>query len=109
MAYDEHTADRIRQVLAGKADFEEKKMFGGVAFMVRGHMTVGINRTNLMVRVGKENHDEAISQPHAHVMDFTKKPMKGFLFIDPDGYQTDDDLSSWIGRALTFNATLKAK
>ena len=109
MAYDEHTADRIRKALAGKADFEEKKMFGGVAFMVRGHMTVGINKTSLMVRIGKDNHDEFVALPHAHVMDFTKKPMRGFLFVDPDGYQTDADLGAWLGRALEFNATMKAK
>ena len=109
MAYDEHTAERIRTVLTGKAPFSEKKMFGGIAYMVRGHMTVGINKEDLMVRVGKEAHDDAVAQPHARPMDFTGKPMKGYVFVNPDGYQTDADLAAWVDRALAFNATMEAK
>ena len=109
MAYDEHTVERIRKALGGNTDYEEKKMFGGVAFMIRGHMTVGVNKTDLMVRVGKELHDEAMSRPHARVMDFTKRPMKGFVFVDPDGFQTDGDLRSWLDLALKFNATQDPK
>jgi len=109
MAYDEHTADRIRTVLKGKTPFNEKKMFGGIAFMVRGHMTIGIANENLMVRVGKDAHEEAVSQPHARPMDFTGKPMKGYIYVDPGGYPTDPDLASWIDRALAFNATMEEK
>lgn len=109
MAYDEHTADRVRQRLTGQVPFTEKKMFGGVAFMVRGHMAIGVNKTELMVKVGKPNHEEAIAQPHAREMDFTKRPMKGFVFVDPDGFQTDSDLQEWVDRAVRFNSTLDAK
>ena len=109
MAYDEHTAERVRKMLTGRVSFTEKHMFGGVAFMVRGHMAIGVNKTDLMVKVGKPNHDEAIAQPHAREMDFTKRPMKGFVFVDPDGFQTDPDLKSWVDRAVKFNATLDPK
>jgi TfoX/Sxy family transcriptional regulator of competence genes len=109
MAYDEHIADRIRKAMQGNPDVQVKTMFGGIVFMVRGHMAIGVNKSDLMVRVGKPFHDEAIGQPHARTMDFTNKPMKGYVFVNPDGYQSDADLQAWIDRALRFNATLEAK
>ena len=109
MAYDEHIAARIGSLLGRTHTFEEKKMFGGVAFMVRGHMTIGIGKDGLMVRVGKEAYEDALAQPHAREMEFTGKPMKGYVYVNPDGLQTDTDLQSWIDRSLTFNATMEAK
>lgn len=75
---------------------EEKKMFGGLAFMYRGKMCCGIIKDHLMVRVPKEKYDHLLKQPFVRVMDFTGKPMKGFLFVDPGGFQTDDNLWKWL-------------
>jgi len=109
MAYDEGTAQRLRDLLVDQDDVVEMKMFGGLAFMVRGNMCIGVNKETLMVRVGKENHNEAISQPHARPMDFTGKPMQGFIFVDPEGYDADEDLEGWLNRGLDYVLTLPAK
>ena len=109
MAYDEGTAQRLRDLLVDLDDVVEKKMFGGLAFMVRGNMCIGVNKETLMVRVGKEKHDEAVSQPHARPMDFTGKPMQGFIFVDPEGHETDEDLEGWLNRGLDYVLTLPAK
>lgn len=110
MAYDEEAADRLREALA-TADVlhDERKMFGGLALMVRGHMAVGLIGDDLMVRVGKDADDEALAQPHARPMDFTGKPMAGYVFVAPAGYDDDGDLAAWLQRALVFNATLDPK
>lgn len=109
MAYDEGTAQRLRDLLVDRDDVVEKKMFGGIAYMVRGNMCIGVNKETLMVRVGKEKHDEAVSQPHARPMDFTGKPMQGFIFVEPAGYESDEDLENWLERGLEYVLTLPAK
>jgi TfoX/Sxy family transcriptional regulator of competence genes len=109
MAYDEGAAQRLRDLLADRDDVVEKKMFGGIAFMLRGNMCIGVNKDTLMVRVGKENHDEAVSQPHARPMDFTGKPMQGFIFVEPEGYESDEDLEGWLQRGMDYVLTLPAK
>lgn len=109
MAYDEGLAERIRDVLRDRVDVSEKKMFGGVAFMVRGHMSVGIVKEELMVRVGPESHEELRRRPHVRDMDFTGRPMKGFLFIEPPGLEADGDLGFWIGRGLEYALSLPEK
>ncbi len=86
MAYDEGLAERIREGLAEQRDVTEKKMFGGVAFMLRGSMFVGIVKEDLMVRVGAEAHEDALREPHARTMDFTGKPMRGYVYVAPPGY-----------------------
>ena len=109
MAYDEELAQRIRKSLAGKRNIEEKKMFGGIAFMHRGNMFIGVQKDELMVRVGKDQHEEAVSRPHARVMDFTKKPMVGYVYVKPAGFSKDADLKSWIDMAMNFSSTLPKK
>ncbi len=106
MAYDENLADRIRKVLARHKALTEKKMFGGVAFMLGGKMCCGVVKNDLVVRVGPEHHEEALAQPHARPMDFTGWPMKGFLFIGPAGYRTDEALAKWVKQAVEFVSTL---
>lgn len=110
MAFDEELADRIRETLA-EADVlaDERRMFGGLAFMVRGHMTVGIVGEELMVRVGKDAHEAAVAQPHARPMDLTGKPMAGFVFVAPTGFDDDTDLRDWVQRGLAFTASLPPK
>ncbi len=78
MPYDEGLAERIRGILDNRRDVSERRMFGGIAFMIRGHMSVGIVKDDLMVRVGPETYDNLVRQPHSRPMDFTGRPMKGF-------------------------------
>ena len=112
MAYSEYRADRIRQRLSRINLTEEKKMMGGLIFMVNHKMCVGLDidkstgKDRLMVRVGKANHDQLIFTKGSREMDFTGKVMRGFLFIDPDGFDTEDDLDFWIDKALQFNSQI---
>src|SRR5437773_4332127 len=101
MAYDEVLAERIRTALRGRDDVVEKKMFGGLTFMVAGRMACGVVHDDLMVRVGSGRHEESIAQPHARPMDFTGKPMQGMVYVAPAGVATDDDLRSWVDRGVS--------
>lgn len=109
MAYDEGLAERIRLVLDGRPKITEKKMFGGVAFLLEGKMFVGIVKDDLMVRVGPERHGEALEDPHARPMDFTGRPMAGYVFVAPAGVDDDDALARWVELGAGFVATLPAK
>jgi hypothetical protein len=100
MAYDEGLAERIRDVLEERRDVVERKMFGGLAFMVGGSMCVGIVGDELMVRVGPDAYDQALRRPHARRMDFTGRPMKGFVFVGCAGFESDEDLRAWVDRGL---------
>ena len=104
MAYDEKLADRLRELMATNRGVIEKKMFGGLAFMVRGHMAFGVVGDELMVRVGPDAHDEAVARPHARPMDFTGRPMRGMVYVARPGIATRAALAAWIDRALRFNA-----
>lgn len=109
MAYSEYFADRIRQVLDQKSvSYEEKKMMGGLCFMVDDKMCVGIVKDELMVRLNPDQDEENIQLPGARIMDFTGRPMKGYLFIDNDGTDTDMQLEMWIDKALAFNPLAKS-
>ncbi len=109
MAYDEGLAQRLDERLAGRAGVTRKRMFGGLCFLLHGNMFVGIVRDALMVRVGPAAHAGALARPHAREMDFTGRPMKGYVFVDPAGFDSDADLAGWVERALRFVATLPAK
>ena len=106
MAFDEELGQRIRGLIEGTPDIEERKMFGGLAFMYRGHMAVGIVKDDLMVRVGPAGDAEALARPHVRPMDFSGKPMKGMVYVAPDGLGTDAELKSWIDAGLTFARSL---
>lgn len=109
MAYSDYQADRIRQRLRSVNVTEEKKMMGGLIFMVNDKMCVGLDidkstgNDRLMVRVGKANHDQLVFKKGSREMDFTGKVMRGFLFIEPEGFDLDNDLDFWIEKALYFN------
>jgi TfoX/Sxy family transcriptional regulator of competence genes len=105
VAYDEQLAQRIRDILAPRADVGEKKMFGGIAFMVRDRMAVGVVKDDLMVRVGPDAHDEALAQPHARPMDMGGRVSRGFVYVAPAGLASDDALQGWIDRGIRFAAT----
>ena len=115
MAYDEFAADRIRQVFQDKrVAYEEKKMIGGMCFMVDGKMCVGTHidkksgQNLLMARIGEHAVEEAMKQDGCLLMDFTGRPMKGYVFVNPDGTDMDADLASWIQLAMDFNPLAKA-
>lgn len=109
MAYDEGLAQRIREQLEDREDVGERKMFGGVAFLVAGNMCCGVVGEELMVRVGPDAYEAAIALPHVREMDFTGRPMRGMVYVAPTGLEEDDDLAGWIGRGLTFASSLPAK
>jgi len=102
MAFDENLAERLRLLFRGKYKVTEKKMFGGLAFMVNGHMCCGIVATDLVVRVGPDALEYALKRPHTRPMDFTGRPMKGFVYVGPGGYHSDRDLKSWTKIGLDF-------
>ncbi len=110
MAYNEHLGDRIRRVFEEKkvANIEEKKMMGGLTFMVNGKMCIGIVKDDLMVRLNPNLHDEMVQKQGARTMDFTSKPMRGYIFVNPEGVDRDLDLEDWIQLALDFNVLAKA-
>jgi TfoX/Sxy family transcriptional regulator of competence genes len=109
MSYSEPLAARIRQVLAGVSGVTEKKMFGGLAFLRDGSMFCGITQEDLMVRVGPDLHEQALAEPHVRPMDFTGRPMKGYVYVDPEGYRSNRQLEKWVRRGADFVATLPAK
>jgi TfoX/Sxy family transcriptional regulator of competence genes len=110
MAFSEKLAQRVRNVLYPLTSAEEKKMFGGIAFMVSGNMTVGVIRDNLIVRVGLENYEAALKKPGVELFGPTsKRPMAGWVTVTPDGLQSDENLKYWIEFALAFVNTLPAK
>lgn len=110
MAYDEELETRVRNILekAG-VEYELKYMFGGVAFMIRGHMSVGVVKEDLLVKVGKEAHDEVMEEPHTRPMDFTQKTMKGFIFVEPAGTRIGASLIQWVKKGVAFAASQPIK
>ncbi len=115
MAYDEYMAERIRRVLKeSKAKVEEKKMMGGLCFMVNDKMLCGIHFDKkkeidlLMARVGPNAYEEALKRPGCLPMDFTGRPMKGFVFVAADGFDSDEDLEYWLGLCLAYNPLAKS-
>lgn len=109
MAYDEGLAQRLRELLANRHDIEEKAMFGGIAFLLAGNMCCGVVKDRLMVRVGPEHYADALQQRHTHEMDFTGKPLKGFIYVEPQGIEDDADLQTWLDRCIAFASSLPGK
>jgi TfoX/Sxy family transcriptional regulator of competence genes len=109
MAYDETLAARVRAELADRSDVREQQMFGGLCFMVAGHMAVGIVGDRLMLRLGDEGAEAALGEPHVAPMDFTGRPMMTMVYVEPAGTADDAACSAWISRALAFNDSLPAK
>lgn len=108
MAYDTKLGDRIREALVHVKKIEEKEMFGGLCFMVNGKMCVGIVKDEMMCRIDPAFHDEAIEMKGCRTMDFTKRPMKGFVYVNRDGMKTKKDFEFWLEKCLDFNSKAKA-
>lgn len=109
MSYSEAVADRVRQMISTRDGLSERKMFGGLCLMVNGNMFAGVVGDELMLRVGIDSFEELLARPGARPMDFTGRPMKGYLYVAPDGFQSDDDLAAWIAAALGFASSLPVK
>lgn len=104
MAYDEYLADRLRRFFSERnISTEEKKMMGGLCFMVDDKMCVGIVKEQLMARIAPEEYEQALERPGCNEMNFTGRPMKGFVFVDGEAIDSDDDLDYWAELALDFN------
>lgn len=106
MAYDEALADRIRRVVGPRPDVIEKKMFGGIAFLLDGKMFCGIVNDDLMVRVGPERYEAALAEAHVRPMDFTGRPMNGYVYVGPTGSQTEKAIRKWVDLGAAFVTTL---
>jgi len=100
MAFDETLAERIRRGLARRKSIEEKKMFGGVGFLLNGNMLVGVWKESLIVRLGDEQGEEALKEPHVKEFDITGRAMKGWVLVGPEGIEDDEQLKSWIQQAV---------
>ena len=108
MAYNLKLAERIRSELSG-APFVEKKMFGGLGFLLNGNMACGVNKNDLIVRVDPEKHSALLKKPYAKPFDMTGRPMKGWLVVEADGCKTDKQLSTWVKEGVEFALTLPTK
>ena len=108
MAYDEAMAERVREVLAGTRGITEKKMFGGLCFLHRGNMLVGVSQRELLIRFRQEDHEAVMKTKHVRPMAF-KKTMKGFAHVDPEGFATKAALAKWIERCMSYVSTLPKK
>ncbi|OWK45528.1 TfoX/Sxy family protein [Fimbriiglobus ruber] len=109
MAFDESLAARIRDALARTRNVEEKKMFGGIGFLLDGNLLVGVWKDFLIARVGPDAYEDARLEPHVGEFDITGKPMKGWVMVEPEGVDNDDQLKDWIRRAEEFIGTLPRK
>ncbi len=109
VAYDETLADRIRGALSARAEVSERKMFGGIAFMVAGNMAVGVTGEEMMVRLDPGDAEKARSEDGVREMDFTGRPSKGFVYVAPERLAGDEDLAEWVDAGADFAASLPAK
>ena len=109
MSYDTALAERIRARIAAHPRLMEKEMFGGIAFLIGGNMAVGVSHDELMVRVGKEAHDEAVARPGARIMDFTRRPMRGWITVAPEALRAEEALDTWIDQGVAYAERLPVR
>src|SRR5262249_55452749 len=109
MSFDADLADRVRQALGERRGLAEKKMFGGLAFLLRGNMCCGVLKRELIVRVPPDETDEALAEPHTRAFDFTGRPSGGFVVAGPAGCEDNGPLAEWVPRAVEFPSGLPAK
>jgi hypothetical protein len=109
MAYDEGLADRVRAVLSIRPELTERKMFGGIAFMLSGNMAVGVTGDELIIRVAPEDYERALAEPGARQFDFTGKPMRGFVCVGGEAIAADDDFAGWVDSGADRAASLPPK
>jgi len=109
MAYNEALASRIQRILAPQAGLTEKKMFGGVGFMIHGNMACGVHKEDLIVRVGAEGYQEALQRPHTRPFDITGRAMRGWVMVASKGCASEGDLEGWVAQGVAFAKSLPGK
>jgi len=109
MAYDEELAGRVRGLLPKRKAIAEKKMFGGVAFLLNGNMCVGLHGEELIVRLNPEETEQALAKPHTRIFDMTGRPMKGWILVKSAGVASEDALAKWVSVGVSYAASLPAK
>ena len=109
MVYDAGLAQRVRQEMSELPGYVEKTMFGGVGFMLHGNMACGVRGADLIVRVGPERYEEALAESHTRPFDMTGRPMKGWVVVEPAGYQAGEDLAAWVARGVAYARSLPPK
>lgn len=109
MAYDEGLVQRVREMLEDQPMLDEKKMFGGIGFMIEGNIACGVLSDELIVRVGTDRYEESLEKEHTKVFDFTGRPMTGWVMVQPGGYETDQALKAWVDKGIRFALTLSPK
>ncbi len=109
MTFDEALADRVRDLLGPRSEVTERKMFGGIAFMVAGNMAVGVIKEDLMVRLDPADAERALAEPHTRPMDFTGKPAKNMVYVDAEGTASDSELAAWVDAGAEFATSLPSK
>jgi TfoX/Sxy family transcriptional regulator of competence genes len=109
MVYDDILAERIRKLMQDRIGFQEKKMFGGIGFLLRGNMACGVIRDDLIIRVGGDGYTSALLKPNVELFDLTGRAMTGWVVVKEPGYQSDDDLREWVEQGVAYCLTLPAK
>ncbi|MBT3368644.1 MAG: TfoX/Sxy family protein [Nitrospina sp.] len=109
MAYDEGLAQRVTELLEEKAGFNEKKMFGGICYLLNGNMACGVLNDDIIVRVGPEQYEGSLKLPHTREFDFTGRPMKGWVMVSQEGQESDEDLAVWVRKGVNFALSLPPK
>lgn len=109
MAYDAELADRVREVLSLREQVSEREMFGGIGFMLGGNMACGVIGEELIIRLGTEDGERALAEPHTREFDYTGRPMRGWLFVSAEGLADDKALAGWVDAGADFAASLPAK
>ena len=109
MAYDEGLAQRVRQEMNELPGYVEKRMFGGIGFMLQGNMACGVIGEDLIIRVGPERYKSALAEPNAKLFDMTGRPMRGWVVVTENGYRSDEDLARWVRQGVSYAQSLPAK
>lgn len=109
MVYDEGLAERVRELISDQQGYEEKKMFGGIGFLIHGNMACGVIREELIIRVGAEKYTDSLLRPHVELFDITGQAMTGWVLVKEPGYRDDQALQDWISQGVAYALTLPAK
>ena len=109
MAYDEILAARVRELVQDEPGFDEKKMFGGVGYLLHGNMACGVNKEDLIIRVGPELYGTSLEEPHTKPFDMTGRPMTGWIVVEKAGYELDQDLKAWVNKGVAYSSSLPPK
>ena len=109
MAYNAGLAQRVSEVLGARPDLVEKRMFGGVGYMLQGNMACGVNQDDLIIRLGPDRYEAALAAPYTAPFDMTGRPMKGWIVVRPEGYASEGDLKAWVDQGVTFALSLAPK